>query len=187
MAQWSACRSKRCNRYRFDPWVRKIPWSGKWQLVLVFLPEKLHGQRGAWWATVHGVTKSRTTLSDWAHKTGASYVELVHVRISEGFIRWMKQTKRVLRFWSSALNSAFCKGRKFEFQTRRRGFKSLSFPAAWSLATQLSTLCLSTLNMMQEKFPTACLLREESEMEKALSTVPGLNKSELKINPIFKK
>ena len=42
-------------------------------------------------------------------------------------------------------------------------------------------------HMMQEKFPTACLLREESEMEKALSTVPGLNKGELKINPVFKK
>ena len=25
----------------------------------------LHGGRGAWWATVHGVTKSRTWLSDW--------------------------------------------------------------------------------------------------------------------------
>ena len=24
--------------------------------------------RGAWWATVHGVTLSRTRLSDWAHK-----------------------------------------------------------------------------------------------------------------------
>ena len=23
--------------------------------------------RGAWWATVHGVTKSRTRLSNWAH------------------------------------------------------------------------------------------------------------------------
>ena len=68
--------------------------------------------------------------------------------------RWMYSSSQhaipwgpsVLRFWSFALNSAFCKGRKFEFQTRRRGFKSLSFPAAWSLATQLSTLCLSTRN-----------------------------------------
>ena len=29
----------------FDPWVRKIPWSRKWQLVPVFLLGKLHGQR----------------------------------------------------------------------------------------------------------------------------------------------
>ena len=34
--------NKRC---RFDPWVRKIPWSRKWQLAPVFLLGKLHGQR----------------------------------------------------------------------------------------------------------------------------------------------
>ena len=32
-------------RFRFDPWVRKIPWRRKWQLTPVFLPEKSHGQR----------------------------------------------------------------------------------------------------------------------------------------------
>jgi len=35
-------RSKRC---RFDPWVRKIPWSRKWQLTPVFLLGKFQGQR----------------------------------------------------------------------------------------------------------------------------------------------
>src|SRR5689334_23533532 len=29
----------------FDPWVRKIPSSRKWQPILVFLPGKFHGQR----------------------------------------------------------------------------------------------------------------------------------------------
>ena len=28
-----------------DPWVRKIPWSRKWQPTPVFLPRKFHGQR----------------------------------------------------------------------------------------------------------------------------------------------
>ena len=28
-----------------SPWVRKIPWRGKWQPILVFLPRKFHGQR----------------------------------------------------------------------------------------------------------------------------------------------
>ena len=32
-------------RQRFDPWVRKIPCSRKWQPTSVFLPEKFHGQR----------------------------------------------------------------------------------------------------------------------------------------------
>jgi len=29
----------------FDPWVRKIPWSRKWQPTPGFLPGKSHGQR----------------------------------------------------------------------------------------------------------------------------------------------
>ena len=29
----------------FNPWVRKIPWGRKWQLIPVFLPGKSHGQR----------------------------------------------------------------------------------------------------------------------------------------------
>ena len=29
----------------FNPWVRKILWSRKWQPTPVFLPGKLHGQR----------------------------------------------------------------------------------------------------------------------------------------------
>ena len=28
---------------------------------------------GAWWATVHGVAKSRTQLSDWASKQMSNY------------------------------------------------------------------------------------------------------------------
>ena len=50
-------------RDRFDPWVRKIPWRREWQLTPVFLPGESH-ERGAWWATVHGVIKSWTQLSD---------------------------------------------------------------------------------------------------------------------------
>ena len=29
----------------FYPWVRKIPWNGKWQPTLVFLPGEFHGRR----------------------------------------------------------------------------------------------------------------------------------------------
>jgi len=32
-------------RLRFDPWVRKIPCSRKWQPTPVFFPGKFHGQR----------------------------------------------------------------------------------------------------------------------------------------------
>ena len=38
------------------PWVRKIPWSRKWQPTPVFLPGKSHGQR------------SQVGYSPWSHK-----------------------------------------------------------------------------------------------------------------------
>ena len=38
-------------------------WRRKWQPTPVFLPGESQG-RGAWWAAVHGVAKSRQRLSD---------------------------------------------------------------------------------------------------------------------------
>ena len=32
-------------RWRFDPWVGKIPWRRKWQPTPVFLPREFHGHR----------------------------------------------------------------------------------------------------------------------------------------------
>ena len=34
-----------CKRHGFNHWVRKISWRRKWQLTLVFLPGKSHGQQ----------------------------------------------------------------------------------------------------------------------------------------------
>ena len=42
-------------------WVGKIPWRRKWQPTPVFLPGWNSMDRGAWWATVHGVAESEMT------------------------------------------------------------------------------------------------------------------------------
>ena len=52
-----------CRRRRFNAWVGKIPWRNKWLPTPVFLPGNFM-DRGAWWATVHGVTNSGTWLSN---------------------------------------------------------------------------------------------------------------------------
>jgi len=54
MALGSTCQ-RRHKRPKFNPWVRKIPWRREWQPTPVFLPGKPM-DRGAWWATVHGIT-----------------------------------------------------------------------------------------------------------------------------------
>ena len=44
--QWRIClQGRRGRRPRFNPWVRKMPWSRAWQPVPVFLPGESHGLR----------------------------------------------------------------------------------------------------------------------------------------------
>jgi len=52
----SACQCRRLKRWRFNPWVKKIPWRRKWQPTPVFSPGKFHGQR------------SLTGYSPWGHR-----------------------------------------------------------------------------------------------------------------------
>ena len=68
-----ACQCRRCKRHRFDPWVGKIPWSRAWQSTPAFLPGELI-YRGAWWPTVHRVTKSRTRPKRISEHTGTSHL-----------------------------------------------------------------------------------------------------------------
>ena len=63
----STCQCRRCNkRCGFDPWVGKIRWRRNGHPLQVFFLEKSM-DRGAFWATVHGVTNSQTRLSNWGH------------------------------------------------------------------------------------------------------------------------
>ena len=61
----SACQCRRLKRHGFHPWVRKIPWRGKWQPTPVFLPGESHGQKN-----LVGFSpwdhKEWTQLSNWA-------------------------------------------------------------------------------------------------------------------------
>ena len=57
----SACQCRRHRRYRFDPWVRKIPWRRKWQSTPVFLPGIFHGQRNLAGYSPQGCKKSDKT------------------------------------------------------------------------------------------------------------------------------
>ena len=56
-----ACQCRRHKKHGFDPWVGKIPWSGKWQPTPIFLPRKSHGQRSLAGYGPHGCKKLDTT------------------------------------------------------------------------------------------------------------------------------
>ena len=44
---WLSSKESTCQfrKYEFNPWVKKIPWRGKWQSTPIFLPGKSNGQR----------------------------------------------------------------------------------------------------------------------------------------------
>ena len=50
-------------RRRFNPWVGKIPWRRNGNQIQYSCLENSRDRR-AWWATVHGIEKSRTWLSE---------------------------------------------------------------------------------------------------------------------------
>ena len=62
--------TSQCRRYKrlgFNTWVGKIPLEKGIATHSSILAWRISMDRGAWQATVHGVTKSRTRLSDLAH------------------------------------------------------------------------------------------------------------------------
>ena len=50
-------------RHRFNPWVRNIPWRGKWLPTPVFLPGKSHGQSSLMGCSSWGCR----VRHNWAH------------------------------------------------------------------------------------------------------------------------
>ena len=65
----SACQRRRDKRCKFDSWVRRIPWSRKWQSSPVFLPGKFHGQRN-----LVGPIGSIRVGHNWAHTHFTSFI-----------------------------------------------------------------------------------------------------------------
>ena len=81
----SACQCRRHKRCRFDPWVRKIPQSRKWQPTPVFLPGKLHGQR------------SLVCYSLWGHKESVM-AEHTHTQLINNTFISFWYTAKCLRY-----------------------------------------------------------------------------------------
>ena len=55
-----------CERLRFTPWVRKIPWRREWLPSPVFLPRESHGQR------------SLAVYHPWGHQESETTGRLAH-------------------------------------------------------------------------------------------------------------
>ena len=65
--------------------------------------------RGAWWATVHGVPKSRTRLSGFTHFTGGAVVKNLSANAGDtGDTSWICGSVRYLRVGNGNLLQYSC-------------------------------------------------------------------------------
>ena len=114
-----------CRRPRFNPWVGKIPGEGNGNpLQYSCLEDPM--DRGAWWATVHGVAKSWTRLSNFTHFM-LSILEnipwVLEKNVYSGFFFfWWSVLEISIRSNWSIISCSFQRQRKTEtflkFQTR---------------------------------------------------------------------
>ena len=74
--------SANAGEFRFHPWVRKIPWTRKWQPIPVFLPGKSQGEESGRRQSM-GSLKSRTWLSDYTTTLDINGQTIVPVPYSE--------------------------------------------------------------------------------------------------------
>ena len=87
------CQCRRHQRHRFDPCVRKTPWSRKWQPAPIFLPGKSHRQRSLVGyrpsgckeldttkpICTHTHTHTHTHTEGWRHAVSFHHICLLHV------------------------------------------------------------------------------------------------------------
>ena len=74
---------------RSDPWVRKIPWSRKWQPTPVFLPGKFHGQRSLadpWGHSGSDMTEryphmENRSITEFQIRDSLTFLVLIHLQI----------------------------------------------------------------------------------------------------------
>ena len=113
ISRWLSAKESACQfrRHGFHPWVGKIPWRRKWQFISVFLPGKLHGQRGLV-GTVHGVARNQTWLSDWAPPhvmhTGIIWVQLFITHLPDHIAKPLATSLFHLSHYCVRINPNFC-------------------------------------------------------------------------------
>ena len=92
---------------RLIPGSGRLPWRRKWQPTPVFLPGESHGQRSLVGYTVHGVTKSRTRLSDFTFTfLGQSSVPISFVSLFVFYVFSYLLSKRMGCFSGCLMSSA---------------------------------------------------------------------------------
>ena len=109
----STCQCRRCKRYAFDPWVRKISQRKKWQPTPVFLPGESHGQR------------SLVGYSPWGHQE-LDKTEQAKRRALALMGEDLGETQTLPLHCLVTLSTKSCWVRVFSFQIRNKDHNTFS-------------------------------------------------------------
>ena len=88
------CQCRRYKRHGFDSWAGKMPWSRKWQPTLVFLAQKIHGQKNLEGYSPQGLKKS--DMTEHTH---------MHPHFTQGRVRF-REIKQLFKIknWNQGAN-----------------------------------------------------------------------------------
>ena len=107
-----ACQGRKCKRYRFNPWVGKIPWRKKWQPTPVFLPGESHGKRSLVGYRPQGCKDADTTeVTQHAQMNENLEKDIFYLLLSSAFLH-IKLAK-IQKFYKLSVNvegKSHCKG-----------------------------------------------------------------------------
>ena len=116
---------KNRGRPLFDPWVGRSSGEGNGNPLQYSCLENSM-ERGAWWATVCGVAKSRTPLSDWLnYHHRLLLVSCSHQADHEYWLESWKEYMNKIGFWK-----AMCFSGKLSLSVKRLNGVSLALPTA---------------------------------------------------------
>ena len=95
-----------CRRFKFDPWIRKIPWKRKCPPIPVFLSGKFHGQRNL------------AGYSSWDYKESETSEQLSPYTHLESWKCWLSfwQCIRSMTLFSHNVNFRKFKDKKWKKQ-----------------------------------------------------------------------
>ena len=113
----STCQCRRFKRWKFDPWIGKIPWRRAWRPIPVFLPGESRGQRSlegcsSWgrkglghdWVPMHTQTEPGTVVPGQSVGSPAS----VLTGLDTVFIMWLSRHLRKHTYHLGSLSRLLC-------------------------------------------------------------------------------
>ena len=142
----SACQSRRHKRRGFNPWVRKISWSRKWQPTPVFLPESFCGQRSP-----IGYSPRGHKELDTAEHTRTQYYWLIKICDLRCWSRSIQQTMTCGSHLELCVNKVWLKHKHCHLFTATNNRQTWQYQDLFHITSKVCWLYLSEASIVHSE------------------------------------